>query len=375
MQNIFTRLLIIIYWLIEMNKFMQLTSAIAILAVFPLIVTSCTDGGKIKEYINNKGKSQSGAIPVEVMTAETTAGIHTAGYVGKVEPVKSVLITGSYPGTLVKLEVSQGDYVKKGQTIAVIDSRAVQSSRDMAHATLKQAEDGYERLSKVHKTGSVADVQMIEMETRLTKARASAEAADKAYEDCTVKAPFSGVIGEVYPSQGIELGISEPIAMLMDISEVKIVFPVPEGEVGKITPGDIAEVEVPALKGAGEPSFRGSVISKGIAASMLSHSYDCTMKPDNKVEGLLPGMVCKVYTANNTRTGIIIPAASVMIDENGRYVWIAENGKAAKRHVTVDGFSGQGVIVVSGLSDGDLIITRGIQKISTGMNVSYEEGR
>lgn len=349
----------------------KVSGIIAALTAISCIIPSCSGNGG--HHPATGKEKQNIAIPVEVTVARVTADIRNAGYVGKVEPSKSVVITGSYPGTLSSINVSQGDYIEKGGTIAVIDSRTVQSSREMAHASLKQAEDGYERLSKVHKTGSVADVQMVEIETQLRKARASVAAADKAYEDCTVKAPFSGVIGEVYPAQGIELGISEPIARLMDISETKIVFPVPEGEIGQISPGDRAIVEVPALEGSGQSVFGGSIISKGIAASMLSHSYDCTIKPDTSVQGLLPGMVCKVYTEKSMRTGIIIPSASVMIDEEGRYVWVVENGKAYKRHVTIDGFSGQGVVVVSGITEGDRIITRGIQKISTGMSISFNE--
>lgn len=349
----------------------KVSRTIAALTVISCILQGCSGSGE--HHLTIRKEKKKAAIPVEVTVARMTPDIKNAGYVGKVEPSKSVVITGSYPGTLSSLNVSQGDYIRKGETIAVIDSRTVQSSREMAHASLKQAEDGYERLSRVHKTGSVADVQMVEIETQLRKARASVAAADKAYEDCTVKAPFSGVIGDVYPAQGVELGVSEPIARLMDISETKIVFPVPEGEIGQINPGDRAVVEVPALDGSGQSVFEGSIISKGIAASMLSHNYDCTIKPDTPVKGLLPGMVCKVYTEQSMRTGIIIPSASVMIDEKGRYVWIAENGKAYKRHVTIDGFSGQGVVVVSGLAEGDMIITRGIQKISTGMDISFNE--
>ena len=73
---------------------------------------------------------------------------------------------------------------------------------------------------------------------------------------------------------------AEPLAKLMDISSL-----------GQITEGMEVAVTVPAL---GDREFRGKVTVKGISASVLSHSYSCTLIPDGKVTGLLPGMVCKV---------------------------------------------------------------------------------
>lgn len=341
-----------------------------LVVIIPFLLQSCK--------LHQKAKTEN-PIQVKVIEATTVTGIQTTCYIGKAEAAKSVIISGRHAGTLTELNVSQGTFVKQGQTIAVIDSRSVKSSRDMAYATLKQAEDGYQRLKKVHNTGSVADVQMIEIETQLSKARAAAEIADKAYEDCIIKAPFSGIIGEVFPVQGVELSMSEPIVTLMDISEIKICFPVPENEIGDIIPGTKAVIVVPSLSrhtDSGKDmksSFDGTVISKGITASMLSHTYDCTLKPDMPIKGLLPGMVCKVYTENNLCNGIIVPAASVMSDENGRYVWIATDGKVEKKHIETAGFSGKGIIAVSGLSDGDKIITDGVQKVSTGMKIKVVE--
>ena len=64
------------------------------------------------------------------------------------------------------------------------------SSHEMAHATLDQAEDGYRRAEQVYRSGSIAEVKMVEITTKLNQARAAS--ADKALEDCTIKAPFDG---------------------------------------------------------------------------------------------------------------------------------------------------------------------------------------
>lgn len=308
-------------------------------------------------------------IPVKVMEIKYEAGVGARTYVGSVEPAKSVVVSAVYPGTLVSCNVSEGDAVSKGDTLAVIDSRSVRSSWEMAHATLDQAEDGYQRLTQVHGSGSVADVKMVEIQTQLAKARAAAEAADKALEDCTVKAPFDGVVGEVFAETGVDLTLSQPLLRLLDISSVDIGISVPESEYASYSKGDAAYVSVPA---AGCADFRAFLRTKGLTASALSHSYRFVLDPQPGVSGLMPGMVCKV-TFDDPSSGIVIPASVVRIDMDGQYVWTVLEGKVRKTYVDTGGFSGNGVIVKNGLSAGDKVITEGMQKVSSGMSVRIVE--
>ena len=237
----------------------------------------------------------------------------------------------------------------------------------MADAVLAQAEDGYRRLSQVYESGSVADVKMVEVRTQLDRARASARAAQKALDDCTVKAPFDGVIGEVFAEQGVDMNAIEPLVRLMDISSVEISFSVPEKEIGSIAPGDRFSVDVPAMGGT---AFLATVKSKGISASRLSHSYECTLSPSMPVKGLMPGMVCKVYGRTQNGSSIVIPASVVRTDGTGRYVWtVTSENTVEKRYITAGGFSGKGIVVDSGLEEGDKVITEGTQKVSGGMKV------
>ena len=241
----------------------------------------------------------------------------------------------------------------------------------MAQATLRQAEDGYRRVAQVHESNSVADVKLIEVRTQLDKARAAAEAADRAMDDCTIKAPFDGVIGEVYSEEGVELSVAEPIAKLLDISETEIHISVPEKEIGGISAGDRATVVIPAL---GDMECRATVKSKGISASPLSHSYNCTLTPDRAQKDIMPGMVCKVYMESREDTSrIVIPADVVRIDNEGQYVWTVRDGTVYKSHIKANGFSACGIVVGEGLAEGDMIITDGSQKVSTGMKVKVVE--
>ena len=310
-------------------------------------------------------------VSVGVLSVGEAVNVGLDNYIGEVRASRTVVLSPRHNGQLTAFDLSQGDIVTKDQVVAEIESSAVIGAYEMAQATLKQAEDAYERLQKVHGTGSVSDVKMVDIETQLSKARASAESAEQALADCSVKSPFSGTVAKVFVTKGMEVSIGEPLAEIVDLSSVEIHIPVPETEIVNVKPGQRALMDVPAL---GLKEVQLKVVSKGVSASVLSHTYSCVLKPAGNIPGLMPGMVSRVYMSKTTGTSITIPSSSIRTDMNGRYVWTVNNDdRGCKVYVTVDGVSGEGVIVSGGLEQGDRLIVDGISKVSTGMKVNVIE--
>ncbi len=322
--------------------------------------------GKVEARMHLNAKSDT----VLVRVMDVCAQDHRAmtAYVGTVESGRSGNVSAPFPGTLSRLCVREGQKVAAGQTIAVVESQAVRSAYDAAKATLAQAEDGMERLNRLYESGSISDVKMVEMRTNLEKARSSEAAAAKSLSDGTVKAPFSGTVASVPVVQGQEMLISQVIASIVDPNTIEIHFPLPENEFATVGPGDRAEVYIPAL----DKTVEAKVTVKGVVASRLSHSYDCTLSGIAPRSGIMPGMACKVYVQGGSSDGIVIPASAVMTGNAGRYVWVVRDGRVAKVFVEVGGYSGSGVKVTSGLEEGDQVIIEGARKVSTGMIVRTE---
>ena len=87
----------------------------------------------------------------------------------------------------------------------------------------------------------------------------------------------------------------------------------------------------------------------------------------------MPGMVCKLSLIEGVSPRIIVPASVLLTGSEGRYLWLAKDGKAVKRAVKTGGFSGKGIVITDGLEEGDMVITGGYQKVSSGMEVKAEE--
>lgn len=342
-----------------MNRFFCIT-AVSV-AVFAM--------GSCKEAARTEIKDEV-PVPVRILTVSADSLRSGTSYIGRVEPSKSAVIVSQFPGTVELVSAVRGRRVVKGTILARVNSETVKSAYEIASAALKQAEDGLARAEQVYATGSVTEVKMVEIRTRLEQARAAEKSAGEALENCVIRAPFSGMIGDVYCNVGEKVLAAAPIAQILDVDGVEIHFSVPENEYSGIGLGTKAEIEVPAL---GKTVY-GAVAVKGASASVLSHAYDFTVKDISDPSQMMPGMVCKIRVSSNEGDSIIIPASAVMTDVSGRYIWgVTPEDRVCKTYVTVGGYSGRGVIITSGLSAGDRIIVEGSRKVSTGMQVKASE--
>lgn len=329
-----------------------------------MIAVSCADNGKRK--IAEKEPVNVGVLTVTPMSAQ-----YYNVYVGEINASGSAIISTNHSGVLEAINVHQGSNVSKGDVLAEVVSKNVQASYEISHATLRQAEDGYKRVKKVHESGTVADVKLVEIETQLAKAQAAAKSSELSLEECKIKAPFNGTVSDVLVEKGVHVNPGSPILKLVDLSTIEVTIPVPEGEIGRIKVGQKALIDVPALNLTG---IEAHVILKGVTAASPSHTYRCTLVPDKKQSSLFPGMVCKVRLSEvSDSMRIRIPASAVEMDSNGRFVWIVKDGVVARSYVTVDGYQEQGVVISAGLEPGDKVIVKGAAKVSTGMKVNSIE--
>lgn len=335
-----------------------------ILICLAMISVSCADSGSRK--VEEKEPVNVGVLTVAPLSAQ-----YYKVYVGEINASGSVVISTNHSGVLESINVEQGTEVKKGEVLAEMTSKHVLTSYEISHATLRQAEDGYNRVKKVHESGTVADVKMVEIETQLAKATAAARASEESLEECRLKAPFDGTVSDVLVEQGIHVNPGTPVLKLVDLSTIEISIPVPEGEIGRIRIGQKALIDVPAL---GVTGIEAHVKLKGVTAASPSHTYRCTLVPERKQADLYPGMVCKVRLAEvYDSLRIRVPASSVEIDSNGNFVWVVNDGVVGRKFVTVDGYQEQGVVISSGLEPGDKVIVKGAAKVSTGMKVNSVE--
>ena len=259
--------------------------------------------------------------------------------------------------------------VRKGQVLARVASPQMESTQRSAQATLEQAQDAYDRLKKVHDNGSLPEIKWREMVANLEKAQAALDLANAMLADNTVTAPFDGTVTNLSAVQGESITPLKPIMRLISTQGLVVKISVPENEIAKVQIGDEAQILIPALDNR---RCKGHIIEKNMTASLLTHSYPVKVLIDETDEAFTPGMIAKVVLSADVDNGIVVPANAVLINTDGKFVWVAKDGRATRQSISISGYSGTGVVVSEGLHSGDIVIVEGYQKVSEGMKVNVE---
>lgn len=307
---------------------------------------------------------------VPVRTVVVAGGSVPAGteYVGVVEEESAVALSFREPGTVEWIGVCEGQRIRKGQLLAVLDTANLRSAYDAALATRRQAEDAMKRLRMLYDGQSLPEIKYVEAETKLEQARATEQIARRNLADSRLVAPAGGVIGRRSAEPGENVMAGQTVLSLLNIGTVKVRVSVPENEIASLAEGTRATVTVGALGGR---VFEGRVTEKGVEANPLAHTYEARIRLDNGSGALLPGMVCRVRLAGDAGgEAIVVPAGAVQTAGRGeRFVWCVREGRAERVAVTTGALVDGGVVVADGLVPGDEVITDGCQKVSGGMKV------
>lgn len=316
-------------------------------------------------------KTERKAEPIAVKTETVKAGSDLQGrtYVGTVEEESSTSISFTGSGTLSRVYVEEGQAVRAGQLIAEMDKTQARNMLAAAEAQMKQANDALVRMQQLHDNGSLAEIKWVETQSAVEQAQASLDLAKKNLADCSVHTPVSGIVGKGVKQAGETVLPALAVASVLNINNVRIVVSVPEKEIANFTPKTPTTISVEALGGR---TYQGGTITKGVEADGTTHTYDIKIHLQNTDYSLLPGMVCQVKTAPNPvqGRGLSVPITAVQKNAKGeQFVWTVKNSKAHRSIVTTGRASGNRIAIEEGLTEGDIVIVEGYQKLNEGVEV------
>ena len=331
-------------------------------AMLCLVLSGCT--------ANQKKDQKTDYVSVKTIKADANTHVVGKNYMGTIEEEDGANVSFGVVGTVVKVMVDEGQFVRKGQAMAEVDGQNVRNAHEISAATLNQAEDAYKRLKNLYDKGTLPEIKMVEMETALAKAKAAEAISRKSVDEIVLKAPFSGYVA----SSTVHVGASAVPGVtgfkLVKIDRVKVALSVPEKEIGKVNVGQKVSFTVSAL---GDQEFSGKIVSRGVTASAISHAYEVKAVVENHNHQLLPGMVCKVRLENTGGDySIVVPQQAIQISGHEKFVWIVKDGKAHRQGVTTGDVINEGVVVETGLMSGDEIIVEGQNKVSEDAKVKSE---
>lgn len=288
--------------------------------------------------------------------------------VGTTRARNSVTIANEIAGRIVEIKFEEGQRVRQGDILVVLDQRQAQADLEVAQARLKDAEAKYQRAKRLRSSNSIADAELEELETALTVARANSEAARTRLENLQITAPFDGVVGLREVSIGAYLATGTTITTLDSMDQMLVRFDVPQRFLARLHPGQSVNIGA----GAGE-TYRGEVTELGSRIDPQSRSLTVQSRIDNSEGQLRPGQFVDISVIFETRVTLLIPEQAVLTRGRDRFVFIADDGRAKRVPLTLGSRNDGKVEVINGLEADDKVIINGNDGINDGDRLNVLE--
>jgi len=330
------------------------------------------------------------ATPQQMKTL-TVAAVGTHGFVSEERTEGKIAVNGDrstplfspYSGRVTRVIAGLGDSVKLGAPLALVEaSEFVQAqndlSTDLAQVKLARINETRKHALYDAKGGSLQDWQQAQAdlnaaETALNAARnrlrilgrsdaeiTELESSKSMSPLATLKAPVAGVVvdRQLGPGQYLQAGGGTPVFTIADTSSVWLLANVREGDVGRVRPGQVVEVRVPAYP---ERVFKARVTYVAAIVDANTHRLTVRAELDNRDGALKPEMFAsfRILTSEASESPAV-PDMAVIYEGDSAHVWVVAGDGLLSLRTIRTGRSDDGLIeVLDGLKPGERIVTKG----------------
>ena len=291
---------------------------------------------------------------------------------GTVESNKSISLYAESSGRIMDIKVKKGQNVAKGQLLAELDGKVLEQNIEEVKKSLELATEIYNKQSKLwleEKIGS--EVQYLEAKNNKESLETKLETLRAQLAMTRVRAPFSGVVDEIFPKEGEMASPQMAMFRLVNLSDVYLTAAVSESYVGNVQVGTPVIVEFQSLG----KKFDAEVMRVGNFINPDNRTFDVNINLDGEGK-FKPNMMGAVDIQDHAVDGaIVVPSRLVMENTQGEsYVYIcstSDGDVCSVEKVTIEaGMSYQGYTeVLAGIKAGDQIVDRGSRSIKDGQKV------
>jgi RND family efflux transporter MFP subunit len=362
----------------EFKMIKEYSSILSFIFLSIIVLIACTDDVKVEEVLR----------PVRYQEVILGSGGRLRIFTGTAKAGIESKLSFKVSGTIKAIKVKAGDVVKRGKLIASLEATDYNVKVKEAEAGLKEAEskelnakNSYDRAKALYETNSISKSELDAARAQFESARANVERMKSGLQYARLQlsytrlvAPIDGKIAEVPAEINENVDAGKHVLTITSQGEIKVEVSVPEVLISQIEIGTEVIITFDAIR---NKNFTGKVSEVGVSTEGFSTTYPVKVSLGEADSQIRPGMAAEVrfnFSVTEEMNKIIIPPACVGEDAEGNYVFTIEPdslgiGVASKVRVTVGELSGDGLEILYGLVDGDLIITAGVSRIQDGQKV------
>lgn len=303
-------------------------------------------------------------MPVDVAEARQESVADVVRATGRVEAIDAIELKPDAQGRIVRLLFREGQAVAQGAPLVRIDDAMLRAQAERARADRDLATQQLERVRRLSAENASAPADLERAEAAARSADAALALLELQIERTTVRAPFSGVVGQRHVSVGDYVTPSVPLLTLHTVDPHHAVFEVPERHATALEPGQSVEFTVAAQP---DRVFTADVEFIDPAVHDQNRTILVKARARNSDRVLRPGMFIEARLATGTRPGaVLVPEDAVQPLRTGNIVWAVVNGRASRRVVQL-GARARGLVeVVSGVEAGEQVVVGGLERMAEG---------
>ncbi|MDR3611088.1 MAG: efflux RND transporter periplasmic adaptor subunit [Ignavibacteriaceae bacterium] len=326
-------------------------------------------GNKNRPEIVKDKIAYADTISVETTKVEKKDIVLVKTYSASLEGEEQANIISKIPERIIKINVKVGDYVSKGSVIISIDKSGASSQYYQAQAAYLNSQKDKERMKALYQEGAVSQQMLDGAQTQFEVNKANFEAAKSTVELTT---PLSGIVTAVNANVGDLANPGVVLAVIANSQNMKAVFSVGENDVPGFYVGQPANV-YSELK----PDLikNGKIVQISRSANVQSRTFEMKALFSNTADKWFkPGMFCRVNVdLKNLKGTLAIPYSSVIMDNYTSVVFVVKDGKASLKNIKTGITDGKLIEVLSGLNEGDVVVTLGMNKLKDGIIVRVSD--
>lgn len=329
--------------------------------------------------------SQGRSISVVTAYPERMTIVPKLEFSGSLDPEWQADVAAKVDGRIEKVYVREGDVVTKGQVLAILeqtDTNAnliiAQGSFLDAQTNLRKAETDLQRYEELFKRGAVSQKAVDDYRfardnaaAKLESARGTLQGMESKSTGTVLVAPEDGIVSKRYYQEGYYAKAGTPIIAVADISSLKTIIHIPEGQISGVDVGNEAVIKVPAY---GDKKIVGEVTRIAPVADFPSHTFEAEVSVDNS-QDLRAGIYANVSLVALPKENVLtIPLNAIVMRDDQQTVYVANAEGVVQRRVLNIGYTNDQVAeVVSGLTEKDLIVIEGHHKLREGSKINLEK--
>lgn len=348
-----------------MNKRIAIFLGTLLLIVVALVSYRLYVNKKSEEKVASGNTRGTGA----TVYGQVVVGSEFSDYLsltGTIEPNEVVDLRVEISGLIEEINFNEGTRVNAGQVLLRINDHELKAQLAQARTRKSLTAENERRAKLLLEKEAISqeeyDVALAEFRTT----EAQIQLVEAQIAKTVLRAPFSGVVGLRKISKGGFVAPTSEIAQLVNTSQLKVDFSVPEKYASKVRTNTIVHI---AIEGdSATHDARIYAIEPMLEASTRTLRVRALV--DNANQKLIPGLFVNViFPLETLRDAILIPAEALIPVQNGKTVFVLKDGKAREIQVQSGARTNDNVLITQGLFIGDTVLTSGVMSLRDGSPV------